>query len=95
MSELADVLQEQGFDAVETDLPGGWSTDGDWTVVVQTKPRLGGGLSDYTHTVYVYEAPAWGVGVGTPLAGRTTDSSNELAIRRALDEAGYSDSSDA
>lgn len=83
---LVPVLQEAGFEPVDTELPGGWSTDGQRTVVVYTE-NTPGRLSDRHHRVFVYDAPASDIGVDANLLARATDTSNELAIRRALDQA--------
>lgn len=86
---LVGVLQAQGFEPFDTDLPGGWSTDGEWTVIVDTKQTTSLDPADLHHTVLVYDyAPSAGI-LTAPVAGRATDTSTELAIRRALDDAGY------
>lgn len=85
--ELVDVLQEHGYEPVETELPGGWSTDGEWTVCVKTDHMAGGRMNDYVHTAIVYNAPAEDVDVATERLAWEQDTSSELAIRRALDHA--------
>lgn len=88
-AELVGVLQEQGFEPFETDLPGGWATDGKWTVIVDTKQTTSPDPAKLHHTVLVYDyAPGAGI-LDAPAAGRATDTSTELAIRRAFDAAGY------
>lgn len=89
MTDEVTLLKEKDFEAVTTDLPGEWSSDGDWTVAVQTRPIHGGPLNDHCHHVLVYEARPWDIAIGTELAARKTAMSNESAIRSALDEAGY------
>lgn len=89
MSEAVDVLKSKDFEAIATDLPGEWSTDGEWTVAVQTRPVHGGPLNDYCHHVLVYEVPPRDIGIDAELAAQTTAMSNGSAILKALDEAGY------
>lgn len=89
MTELVDPLASRGFETIASDLPGTWSTDGEWTVAIQTRPIHGGPLDDDCHRVLVYEAAPWAVGIDTELAGRTTDVSREAAIHLALERAGY------
>lgn len=89
MTELVDALEARGFETIASDLPGTWSTDGEWTVTVQTRPVHGGPLNDHCHRVLVYESPPWEIGIDTELAARTTDMSRASAIRVALDRAGY------
>lgn len=89
MTELVDGLEARGFEAIASDLPGDWSTDGEWTVTVQTRPVHGGPLDDRCHRVLVYAVPPRDVGVDTELAAEATDMSKASAIRAALDRAGY------
>ena len=84
--KLVDSLQEAGYEPVETELPGGWATDGDRTVIILTE-RAPGATIDLDHRVWVLDAPASEVGIDTTMLARTHDSSSELAIRRALDHA--------
>jgi len=80
--DLVEALKDRGFRAVDSDLPGGWATDGERSVCITTThgPR---GLE---HTVRVYDDPTSLVSVETPLLARTHDSSTALAIRRAFDQ---------
>lgn len=89
MTETVDPLEGPAFEAIVTDLPGEWSTDGKWTVAVQTRPVHGGPLNDHCHRVLVYEAPPREIGIDAELAARTTAMSRAAAIRRALNKAGY------
>lgn len=84
--ELVDVLQEAGFKHVDSGLPGGWATDGEWTVNIQSKRR---GSTSFIHEVRVYDEPAGLIAIGSEPDARTVDSSHELAVRSALDQAGY------
>lgn len=89
MAETVAGLDGTAFDAIATDLPGEWSTDGEWTIAVRTRPVHGGPMNDDCHRVLVYEAPPERIGIDTDLAARTTAMSRAAAIRRALDQAGY------
>ncbi len=86
MSELADSLSRRGFRAIDNaGLPGGWATDGEWTVVIQS--RLSGG--GFEHTVTVYDCPAGLISIESEPAATAIDSSHAGAVRRALRKAGY------
>lgn len=92
MSRLADPLADRGFRKVGgAGLPGGWATDGEWTVAVQTRQR-GGGMgsrSTLEHEVQVYPVPAALISIESQPAGTATDTSHSAAVRRALEEAGF------
>ena len=83
------VLEQSGFEAVATDLPGEWATDGEWTVAIQTRPVHGGPVEELCHRVCVYEGPAGDVDLETALAAEATATSLATATRRALGRAGY------
>ena len=88
--QLVPLLREQGFDPVDTDLPGGgWVTDGDWTLVIDSKHTPTRDPSKFNHVVRVYQCAPSEIGVDIPLAARAVDTSHELALRRALDNADY------
>ena len=95
MTDDVAVLAEEGFEAVATDLPGGWSTDGDWTVAILSRPVHGGPVDETCHRVLVYEASSRAVDVDTGVAAEATDTSLEAAARTALLRAGYPVTSDA
>lgn len=94
MPELAAPLARRGFRTVEdAGLPGGWATDGDWTVCSQTRQR-GGGMgarSTLEHEVVVYDCEAGLLSIDSEPAARATDANYTAALRRALSEAGYED----
>lgn len=89
MTDPLDVLGAKGFDVIETDLPGAWSTDGEWTVAVLTRPIHGGPIGDRCHRVLVYANPPRRIGTEAELAGEATAVSTETAVRKALSAAGY------
>jgi len=86
MAGLIDVLSERGFRAVDSDLPGGWATDGSVTVNVQTEGVLHGTAShNHSHTVRVFDGPASLLSIGSEELARYRDSSAHFAVRHALD----------
>lgn len=92
MASMADgvaILGDMDFEVVPTDLPGAWATDGEWTVAIHTRPVDGGPVADECHRVLVYETPASDVGVDTALAGESTSTAVESALRSALSRAEY------
>lgn len=89
MTEALEVLEEMDFEPVATDLPGEWSTDGEWTVAIQTHPVHGGPMDELCHRVLVYEASVREIDIDTVLAAQKTDTSIKSAIRGALARAGY------
>jgi hypothetical protein len=91
MPDLATGLRERGFEKVEAGLPGGWATDGSWTVCIHTRQRGGGvgARSTLQHEVIVYECAPGGIDVTTEPSGRAVDTAHSAALRRALQEAGY------
>jgi len=94
---LIDPLADRGFRAVErAGLPGGWSTDGEWTVCVQT-PQSGGGMgarSTLQHEVRVYDHPAGLISIDSDPVAEAVDTAGAAAIRRALEAAGFEEVSD-
>lgn len=87
MSELVDALADRGFDEVQdAGLPGGWATDGEWTVAIRSRMTGVGGID---HEVRVYDCEPGLISIGTTPAGRGYGSSHDLAVREALDDAGY------
>ena len=89
MTDGVAVLEKTGFEAIGTDLPGEWATDGEWTVAIQTRPVHGGPVDELCHRVLVYEGPARAIDLDTDLAAEATDLSIEAATRSALVRAGY------
>ncbi|GGO03758.1 hypothetical protein [Haloarcula pellucida] len=90
--ELVDVLEERGFRPVEdAGLPGGWATDGEYTVVVQSRST---GLGDADHEVRVYDCEAGLISIETSPVGRAFGSGHDMAIIEALDRAGYGEAGD-
>lgn len=88
--DLVPTLADRGFETVDAGLPGGWATDGTYTVCVETRQR-GGGMgarSTLEHEVLVFEAPPDEVDLDSTPAARTVDTSHGAAVRRALEEAG-------
>jgi len=90
---LVDILGDRGFEQVEAGLPGGWATDGGWTICIVSRP--GPGLGSMDHEVTIYEKSAGLIGIGSEPAARVVDRSHGRAIRRALDRAGYEEGDDA
>jgi len=91
MSDLAPDLRDRGFEAVEAGLPGGWATDGEWTVCIHTRQR-GGGIgsrSTLEHEVVVYDSAIEGIDITTTPVGQAVDTAHHAALRAALEEAGY------
>jgi hypothetical protein len=91
MSELATDLRERGFEDVDAGLPGGWATDGTWTVCIHSRQR-GGGMgarSTLQHEVVVYECAPGEIDITSKPAGRAVDTAHSAALRAALQEAGY------
>lgn len=89
MSELVDVLADRGFEEVQdAGLPGGWATDGEWTVAIRSRMTGVGGID---HEVRVYDCEAGLISIGTSPVGRGCGSSHYAAVREALDDAGYTD----
>jgi len=91
MSGIADSLSNRGFREVDAALPGGWSTDGDWTVCVKTRQR-GGGMgsrSTLEHEVLVFDHGPGLISIDSEPAGHAVDTSHSAAVRRGLQEAGY------
>jgi len=87
MSDLVETLAERGFREVDgAGLPGGWATDGDVTVCIQS--RQGRTLGDIEHEVVVYDHEPGLIAIDSQPAARTLDTSHGRAIRRALAEAG-------
>lgn len=95
MTNDVSVLRQSGFEAISSDLPGGWATDGTWTVAIQTRPIHGGPVDERCHRVLVYEDSAGAIGLDTDLAAEPTDTSIEASTRTALMRAGYPVTSDA
>lgn len=90
MPELVDALRDSGFEAVESDIPGRWYTDGDVTVAVNAQPGAGSHAS--VHDVRVYGGTPEFIDVGTAEeVGYGRESSLSVAVRGALDEAGVAD----
>jgi len=88
-TDLVTILEERGFEEVEdAGLPGGWATDGEWTVVVQSRRTGVGGID---HEVRVYDEPAGLICIGSEPVARSYGSGHNLAIRKALEDAGYLD----
>jgi len=89
---LVDPLADRGFHTVaDAGLPGGWSTDGEWTVCVETRQR-GGGMgsrSTLQHEVSVFDCEAGLISIDSEPAGVAVDTSCGAAIRRALEAAGF------
>jgi hypothetical protein len=91
MAELAASLADRGFRGVDAGLPGGWATDGEWTVCIKTR-QPGGGIgarSTLQHDVTVYHQPAGLLSIESEPAGQATDTNHGAAVRRALNDAGY------
>lgn len=90
MSKLTEQLQRRGFRAVEdAGLPGGWATDGDVTISIQTT-QTGGGLgarSTLRHEVAVYDEPAGLISIESQPVATAIDTSHSAAVRQALGEA--------
>lgn len=89
MTDGVATLAATGFEAVATDLPGEWSTDGEWTLAVQTRPVHGGPVDQRCHRVLVYEGPAGEIDLRADLAAEATDTSMAAATRSALRRAGH------
>jgi len=88
---LVDPLANRGFRSVDAGLPGGWSTDGEWTVCVRTRQR-GGGMgarSTLEHKVLVYDQPADRISIESEPTAEAVDTNGGAAIRRALEAAGF------
>lgn len=89
MNDGVSVLRRSGFEAITTELPDEWATDGAWTIAIQTRPIRGGPVDERCHRVLVYEEPARGIDLDTDLAAEATETSIEAATRSALLRAGY------
>lgn len=95
MTDGVAVLEKSGFEAITTELPGQWATDGEWTVAILTRPIHGGPVDELCHRVLVYEGSARAIDLDTELAAEATDTSVEAATRSALMRAGYPVTNDA
>lgn len=92
MPELTHTLRERDFERVEdAGLPGGWATDGEWTVAVHSRET---GLGGIDHEVRVYDCPAGLISIETSPVGRAYGSGHDMAIREALERAGYPEGDD-
>jgi len=81
MADLVDTLQEAGFEAVETEARGGWATDGEHTVQIETEHGPGG-LGP--HEVTVFDGPADSLDIAADVVGRVRHRSHGVAVRNAL-----------
>ncbi|EMA17165.1 hypothetical protein [Haloarcula amylolytica] len=92
MSELVDALADRGFEEIEdAGLPGGWATDGEWTVAIRSRMTGVGGID---HEVRVYDREAGLISIGTTPVGRGYGSGHALAVREALEDGGYMEGED-
>lgn len=96
--DLVESLTRRGFETVDdANLPGGWATDGDWTVCVQTRQR-GGGMgsrSTLEHEVLVFDHEPGLLSIDRNPTGRAVDTAHHAAVRRALEDAGFEEGDDA
>jgi len=89
MGELVKSLADRGFEKVEeAGLPGGWATDGEWTVAIRSRMT---GLGGVDHEVLVYDCEPGLLSIGSTPAGRAFGSAHALAVNEALEDAGYTE----
>jgi hypothetical protein len=77
-------LPGHGFESIETELPGGWWTDGDRSICVLTRWRPHADRRHYR--VLVFDVPAAEVSLSAPRLATATHTSQAVAVREALTE---------